>query len=144
MTTKRWAHLAAAATLGVLVWRVGTGPFLDGLRAVDGRALAADIVIVCAGITPNAELARDAGLVVGRGIVVDEAMRTSDSAVFACGDVADKVYRQAVTAAGTGCMAALDAERYLAELDHAAVSGPEAQAAVADSALTETVQTAGL
>ena len=41
MTTRRWAHLAAAATLGVLVWRVGTGPFLDGLRAVDGRALAA-------------------------------------------------------------------------------------------------------
>jgi hypothetical protein len=38
---RRWARLAAAATLGVLVWRVGTGPFLDGLRAVDGRALAA-------------------------------------------------------------------------------------------------------
>ncbi len=41
MTTRRWAHLAAAVTLGVLVWRVGTGPFLDGFRAVDGRALAA-------------------------------------------------------------------------------------------------------
>ena len=41
MTTRCWAHLAATATLGVLVWRVGTGPFLDGLRAVDGRALAA-------------------------------------------------------------------------------------------------------
>ena len=41
MTTRRWAQLAAAATLAVLVWRVGTGPFLDGLRAVDGRALAA-------------------------------------------------------------------------------------------------------
>src|SRR4051794_3977355 len=41
VTTRRWAHLAAAATLGVLVWRVGTGPFLDGLRTVDGGALAA-------------------------------------------------------------------------------------------------------
>src|SRR5271157_3542882 len=57
-----------------------------GVRLADGRMLAADLVVMAVGIRPSATLARAAGLDVGRGIKVDDAMRTSDPAIWAVGE----------------------------------------------------------
>ncbi|MGH2996771.1 MAG: NAD(P)/FAD-dependent oxidoreductase, partial [Gaiellaceae bacterium] len=55
----------------------------------DDRFLPVDIFLVAAGITPNAQLARAAKLAVNRGVIVDQYMRSSDPAIYACGDVAE-------------------------------------------------------
>lgn len=62
---------------------------LDALRLDTGELIAADLAVVCVGIEPMVSIARDAGLEVGKGIVVDEHMRTSDPSILACGDAAE-------------------------------------------------------
>ncbi len=95
------------------------------LRASHGNAsrdLKVDGVFIAVGHQPNTQLFEKqldmrGGYLVVKGGSDGDATATSIAGVFAAGDVADHVYRQAVTSAGTGCMAALDADKYLEELD---------------------------
>ena len=98
------------------------------LRSLSGdapRELAVTGLFVAIGHTPNTGLfagqlaMRDGYLIVRTGLDGD-ATATSVPGVFAAGDVADHIYRQAITSAGAGCMAALDADRYLETLTTAA------------------------
>ncbi|MBI3516842.1 MAG: FAD-dependent oxidoreductase [Proteobacteria bacterium] len=74
--------------MGVSVQAIRDGAGGAVLELADGATVAADLVVVGIGIVPNAELARDAGLTVDDGIVVDQFGRTADPAIFAVGDVA--------------------------------------------------------
>jgi thioredoxin reductase (NADPH) len=88
--------------------------------------IATDGAFVAIGHHPSTELFKDR-LLLDEGYVVVEkgTSKTGIPGVFAAGDVTDKVYRQAVTAAGMGCMAALDVEKFLAEADFEAAQAAE-------------------
>jgi len=95
------------------------------LRAAAGnatRSLPVHGVFIAVGHQPNTQLFEQqldmrGGYILVKGGSDGGATATSIPGVFAAGDVADHVYRQAVTSAGTGCMAALDADKYLEQLE---------------------------
>ena len=99
-----------------------TGVRLHATHTGSKVGLEASGVFIAIGHTPNTEIfksqldMREGYLTVKSG-VHGNATATSVAGVFAAGDVADHVYRQAITSAGAGCMAALDADKYLESLD---------------------------
>ncbi|PWT96736.1 MAG: thioredoxin-disulfide reductase [Candidatus Melainabacteria bacterium] len=87
-----------------------TGIKLRNLKTKEVTLHAADGVFVAIGHKPNTELFRDQIELTENGYIVTNGVKTSVHGVFAAGDVQDELYRQAITAAGTGCAAALEAQ----------------------------------
>ena len=92
-----------------------TAAVLKNTITGETREIACDGIFMAIGHNPNTQLFEDYLELndVGYVITKPDSTSTNIEGVFACGDVQDDVYRQAVTAAGTGCMAAIDAERWL-------------------------------
>ena len=98
-----------------------TGMRVKKVKSGETRDVALQGVFIAIGHKPNTDifagqLEMEGGYIITKGGREGDATATSIPGVFAAGDVQDHIYRQAVTSAGTGCMAALDAERYLDSL----------------------------
>ena len=94
-----------------------TGVRLRDVNSGEKREIPVEAVFIAIGHKPNTDLLRGQIELDDTGYIKVEpgTTRTTVEGVFACGDAMDPIYRQAVTAAGTGCMAAIDGERWLAE-----------------------------
>jgi thioredoxin reductase (NADPH) len=91
-----------------------TGVKVKNLKTGELTTLPCQGMFVAIGHEPNTKLFKDTLAMDDVGYLkLGNGTRTNIEGVFACGDVADSIYRQAITAAGTGCMAAIDAERWL-------------------------------
>lgn len=116
----RWNHVLEEVLgddMGV------TGMRIRDVQSGDTTDVSANGVFIAIGHRPNTDLFAEqldmnGGYIKVQSGLVGNATATSIEGVFAAGDVADHVYRQAITSAGTGCMAALDAERYLDALEN--------------------------
>ncbi len=95
-----------------------TGVRIKNAKDGSSKEITADGVFIAIGHSPNTDIFKDqlemeGGYIIVKGGTSGNATETSIPGVFASGDVMDHIYRQAITSAGTGCMAALDADRYL-------------------------------
>src|SRR6476661_1290125 len=116
-----------------------TGVTLRDTETGETRELDVTGLFIAIGHDPRSELLHGQVDLDENGyVLVDQpSTRTNLTGVFACGDLVDHHYRQAITAAGTGCAAALDAEKHLAMLHHAGVVQADPQHSGADASQTE-------